>query len=401
MSVGRKLTSVLLKQSVNVQCQRWFSAAVRLDDDEVYKRSKTAKTFLYRDLQIIRAKPEQLQQKPKPSEPLKFGQIFSDYMAEVDWTASNGWSKPVICPIHDFKLHPAAKVLHYAVEAFEGMKAYRGVDGKVRLFRPDKNMERLKRSIARATLPTFSFTELLEIIKELVCLDKEWIPSGTGHALYIRPAVIGTDKQLGVSISHEAKLFVITGPTGPYFNSKVTLYADPSFARSNYGPSIMISTEAQTKGCQQVLWLYGPDELITEVGATNIFFMWKNNHGEDELVTPPLSEGLILPGVTRESILHLAREWKDDIKVTEKYVGMREFREAVKNKRVYEMFCSGTACVVTPVEKILYNNKQTGTIEELILPSNVKNSVMERLYKQITDIQHGKVDRPEWTQIVC
>uniref|UniRef100_A0A0N5AWF5 Branched-chain-amino-acid aminotransferase n=1 Tax=Syphacia muris TaxID=451379 RepID=A0A0N5AWF5_9BILA len=398
----QSLVYAVRRRSSNFAFLKHFSilSADNVEDVEVLKRCRSAKSFQFKDLVVTKAKPEQLLQKPKYGSHVRFGEVFSDYMAEVDWSAKSGWSKPIISPLHNLSMHPAAKVFHYAIEVFEGMKAYRGVDGKIRLFRPDRNMERLRSSAKRAALPDFSGTELLNIIIKLVCMQKDWVPHTLGYTLYIRPALIGTDGQLGVAISHSAKLFVITGPSGPYFDSKVTLYADPDFTRSfsggvgsykagcNYMPTIMISTEAQSKNCQQVLWLYGADEWITEVGATNIFFIWTNTEGEEELITPPLDDGLILPGITRDSVLELVKKWDTKIKVSERFVGMPEFRQAVKENRVHEAFCTGTACLISPVEKILYKNKRLNIIEELKMPKKSStNCFTERICKAITDIQ--------------
>ncbi|XP_061703008.1 branched-chain-amino-acid aminotransferase, mitochondrial isoform X2 [Syngnathoides biaculeatus] len=261
--------------------------------------------------------------KPDPST-LVFGKQFSDHMLTVCWSADAGWEAPCIKPFQNLSLHPASSALHYSIELFEGMKAFRGVDDRVRLFRPMLNMERMHRSAARSCLPTFDKGELLECIKKLVELDKEWVPYSQDASLYIRPTFIGTEPSLGVTRASQALLYVIVGPVGPYFATgsfnPVSLLADPSFVRAwkggvgaykmggNYGPTIAVQNEAVERGCQQVLWLYGDDEEITEVGTMNLFIYWTNQNGERELVTPPL-DGIILPGVTRHSLLDLARTW--------------------------------------------------------------------------------------------
>uniref|UniRef100_A0A8C6VQ64 Branched-chain-amino-acid aminotransferase n=1 Tax=Naja naja TaxID=35670 RepID=A0A8C6VQ64_NAJNA len=250
---------------------------------------------------------------------------------------------------------------------FEGMKAYRGVDGKIRLFRPRLNMDRMLRSAARATLPGFD-KELLQCIQKLVEVEKEWVPYSTSASLYIRPTLIGTEPSLGVKKPSRAILYVILSPVGPYFSSgafnPISLWADPKYVRAwkggtgdcklggNYGSSIYAQREAMELGCQQVLWLYGDDHQITEVGTMNLFLYWRNEDGEDELATPPL-DGIILPGVTRQSILDLARKW-GEFKVSERYITMSDLTTALKEKRVKEMFGAGTACVVCPVSTILY-----------------------------------------------
>jgi len=373
-------------------------------------------TFYHRDLEIIRATAAQMMKKPESLDGLKFGHSFSDHMMEADWDHEKGWSHPVVSPLHDFKMHPGAKVLHYAIELFEGMKAYRGVDNKIRIFRPDKNMERMRRTAARAALPDFDAEELIKIMCDLVKIDKEWVPYSSTGSLYVRPTLIGTDPTLGVADSHQAKLFVLTGPAGAYYPTgfkPVSLLADPEFVRAfpggvgafkmgcNYAPTILIGKMAAGMGCQQVLWLYDNDEKLTEVGTMNIFVLWKNEQGELELVTPPLSDGLILPGVTRDSLIDIAKSW-NEFKVTERYPTMEDIKRGIKEKRVLQIFGAGTACVVSPVGRILYKNKKTHEYEELLIPTmESQPNVMQRLYDTIIDIQYGRIDYPGWTRVVA
>lgn len=232
--------------------------------------------------------------KPDPNN-LVFGHNFADHMLEVDWSEKNGWSRPKILPLQNFSMHPASKVFHYATELFEGLKAYRGVDNIIRLFRPDKNMERMNATALRSNLPDFDGQELIECIKRLISVDKEWVPNSTSSTLYIRPTLMGTDNHLGVSPPTEAKLFVITGPVGPYYPTgfkPVSLLADPKYVRAwkggcgsfkmgcNYAPTILIQSKAAKEhNCQQILWLYGEEEQLTEVGTMNIFMMWENEKG--------------------------------------------------------------------------------------------------------------------------
>uniref|UniRef100_A0A672LC86 Branched-chain-amino-acid aminotransferase n=1 Tax=Sinocyclocheilus grahami TaxID=75366 RepID=A0A672LC86_SINGR len=264
-----------------------------------------------------------LKPKPDPST-LVFGKQFSDHMLTVSWSEAGGWQAPQIKPFQNLSLHPASSALHYSIELFEGMKAFRGVDNRIRLFRPMLNMERMYRSTERSCLPLFDKGELIKCINKLVEIDREWVPYSTDASLYIRPTFIGTEPSLGVSRAGHALLFVIIGPVGPYFAtggfSPVSLLADPRYVRAwrggvgeykmggNYGPTIAVQSEAAKQKCQQVLWLYGENEEITEVGTMNLFIYWTTEKGEKELVTPPL-DGIILPGVTRQSLLDLAREW--------------------------------------------------------------------------------------------
>lgn len=372
-------------------------------------------TFYHKDLAIQQATPAQMRPKPPPDAPLKFGHQYADHMAEIEWTIEGGWETPRINPMHNLSLHPGAKVLHYAIELFEGMKAYRGVDNKIRLFRPDLNMERMRRTAHRAGLPTFDAEELTKVIVDLVKLDQEWVPHSTTSSLYIRPTFIGTDPTLGVGFSRAGLLYVLTGPAGQYYATgfqPVSLLADSEFVRAfpggvggfkmgcNYAPTILISKMAGEMGCQQVLWLYDDDEKLTEVGTMNIFAYWINEQGERELVTPPLAEGLILPGVTRQSLLDLAREW-NEFKVSERFLTMGEVRKAIKEGRMMEMFGAGTACVVSPVGNIVYKNRAKGVYEDLQIPT-MENSpnLMQRFFETITDIQYGRISRPGWMRTV-
>ncbi|XP_062990870.1 branched-chain-amino-acid aminotransferase, cytosolic [Elgaria multicarinata webbii] len=365
-------------------------------------------------------------EKPDPNG-LVFGTVFTDNMLFIEWSLASGWESPLIKPLENLSLHPAISAFHYAVEPrglteakllqmlwlneytlFEGMKAYRGVDGKIRLFRPRLNMDRMLRSAVRATLPGFDKEELLECIRKLVDVEKEWVPYSTSASLYIRPTLIGTEPSLGVKKPSKALLYVILSPVGPYFSSgsfnPISLWADPKYVRAwkggtgdcklggNYGSSIYAQREALALGCQQVLWLYGDDHQITEVGTMNLFLYWRNEDGEEELATPPL-DGIILPGVTRQSILDLAYMW-GEFKVSERYITMSDLNAALKDNRVKEMFGAGTACVVCPVSTILYLSKN------LHIPTMENGpQIATRFLNQLSDIQYGREDS-EWTVVV-
>nr|CAG4640819.1 EOG090X051P [Eulimnadia texana] len=353
------------------------------------------------DLEVKLARPSELKQKPDVSS-LVFGKYFTDHMFEVSWSAEAGWTRPLISPLHDLKLHPGAKVLHYAIELFEGMKAYRGEDGKIRLFRPDCNLQRLLNTADRSALPQFDAKEFISCLKRLVSIEQEWVPHSLSSSLYIRPTFIGTDPSLGVATSQSALLYVILCPVGPYFPSgfkPVSLLADPQYVRawpggcgamkmgSNYAPTIQIQKKAESEGHQQVLWLYGEDHKLTEVGTMNIFVFKVNKKGERELITPPLN-GLILPGVTRRSLLELAREW-GEFKVVEREINMAEIVETLEDNRLLEVFGAGTACVVCPVSRISYMGK-TLDIPTMDHP----NPLNQRFYKAMSDIQYGRVKHP-------
>ncbi|KAG6832201.1 hypothetical protein H0H92_004166 [Tricholoma furcatifolium] len=295
-------------------------------------------------------------------------------------------------------------VLHYAQTIFEGMKAYRREDGKVTLFRPDMNMKRMNNSAERLALPTFDGDALLHLIKDLIRIDKHWIPKEPGHSLYIRPTLIGTQRAIGVSPPTEALLFVICSPVGPYYPKgfkPVALYGTTEYIRAapggtgayklgvNYAPGVMPQRDAATKGYVQNLWLHGPEHYLTEVGTMNMFVVFKKDNGAYELVTPPL-DGMILPGVTRDSVLTLARDHVSGkyelpnlpakLIVSERPVTMKEVKEASASGNLVELFGAGTAAVISPVDRIGYLG------EDVRIPTEADGM--------------GPISRPIWKELV-
>ncbi|KAL8305236.1 hypothetical protein RB597_003881 [Gaeumannomyces tritici] len=307
-------------------------------------------------------------------ETLVFGKKFTDHMIMVEWETAQGWAAPQIVPYQNLSLDPATCVFHYAFECFEGMKAYKDKAGKVRLFRPDKNMERFNKSAARIALPTFGAPALTELIARLAVLDSRFIPEQRGYSLYLRPTMIGTQKTLGVGPPGSALLFVIASPVGPYYPTgfkAVSLEATDYAVRAwpggvgdkklgaNYAPCIVPQREAMSRGFQQNLWLFGEEEYVTEVGTMNMFVALRDKvTGQPELVTAPL-DGTILEGVTRDSVLSLARErlvpqgWK----VSERKYTMRDLHEAATEGRLLEAFGSGTAAIVSPVRSVSWKGQ--------------------------------------------
>lgn len=367
--------------------------------------ARTFSDISYNDLEVHRTQAPR--QKPSETHQLVFGKQMADHMLIVEWTSKNGWQSPNIVPFGPIAIKPSASVLHYGIEVFEGMKAYRCDDGSVQMFRPEENMKRLYNSAHRLSLPTFDKEELLKCVTELVRLDQDWIPDADNCSLYIRPTVISTEPSLGVKPPDSAMLFVITGPVGPYFESgsfkPVSLLADPSFVRAwpggigdckaggNYGPTIFAQKLAQSKGCAQCLWLY--KDYVTEVGTMNFFMYWINEQGEEELITPPLN-GLILPGITRKSLLELAREW-DEFKVSEQEFTINEIAKAAQEGRIKEVFGAGTACVVSPVDKILYKDD----VITINAAATTGFPLAERFYNELLSIQYGRKPHP-WNYIV-
>ncbi|KAI5923390.1 branched-chain amino acid aminotransferase [Camillea tinctor] len=316
-------------------------------------------------------------EKPKtlvdPSK-LIFGREFTDHMLTIEWTSNDGWLAPSITPYQNLSLDPATCVFHYAFECFEGMKAYKDKNGDVRLFRPDKNMERFNKSAARIALPTFSPTALIELIARFAKLEERFIPNERGFSLYLRPTLIGTQKTLGVGAPHSALLYVIASPVGPYYPTgfkAVSLEATDYAVRAwpggvgdkklgaNYAPCVVPQLDAASRGFQQNLWLFGPEEYVTEVGTMNLFVALRDKEtGQKELLTAPL-DGTILEGVTRDSILGLAREKlaPEGWLVSERKITMPELHEASLDGRLIEVFGSGTAAIVSPVRKISWKGK--------------------------------------------
>jgi len=361
-----------------------------------------SKPFKHSDLTVELAKTRKAK---VPNSELVFGKYTGDHMLTVDWDIKTGWTKPHIHAHSPIVLDPTASVFHYALECFEGMKAYKDKSGKARLFRPMDNMARLNRSSARLVLPTFDESELLECIKDLVRVDAELIPPERGYSLYIRPTVISTSTSLGVHVPRSAKLFVITSPVGPYYKTgfkPVSLLADSDNVRawrggtgayklgSNYAGTIWPALQAEKRGFSQVLWLV--EDQISEVGTMNLFFFWVNEAGEKELITPPLTDGTILPGVTRATVLDLARQW-GDFKVTEANFTMSQVAKALREGRILEAFGAGTAAVISPIERINYHG------EDLRIPLGTQGSTQagelsQRLLDHILSIQYGEIESP-------
>ncbi|KAI1281989.1 Branched-chain-amino-acid aminotransferase, cytosolic [Halotydeus destructor] len=367
-------------------------------------------TFKFDQLQISTL--EESKRRPKPDfGSIAFGQQFTDHMLEVLWDEKTGWQEPHILPLHSFSLHPAAKVLHYAQELFEGMKAFRGYDDKIRLFRPELNMARMAESAARASFAPFDTSELMACIRKLIEIEQDWVPDPENYkSLYMRPTMIGIEPTLGVASSKQSLLYVILSPVAGYFAAgikPVNLIANPDNVRawpggcgdkklgSNYGPTVLMQKEAEKNGYQQVLWLYGKDHQVTEVGTMNIFVYLVNEDGQHELITPPLEDGLILPGVTRNSVLAVTREWNEFL-VTERRVTMGEILKANKDGRLLEMFGAGTACCVCPVGKISFQG------DEITVPTmDAKEPLNQRIMMHLSDIMYGKKTPHPWAPVIC
>ena len=331
-------------------------------------------------------------------------------MLSIEWTASQGWLAPRITPYQNLSLDPATCVFHYAFECFEGMKAYKCKDGSLRLFRPDKNMERINKSAARIALPTFDGKELISLIGTMCKLDQRFIPSEKGYSLYLRPTLIGTQRTLGVGPPGSALLYVIASPVGPYYPTgfkAISLEATDYAVRAwpggvgdkklgaNYAPCIVPQLKAAKKGLHQNLWLFGEEEYITEVGTMNLFVVIKNKQtGKKELLTAPL-DGTILEGVTRDSVLALGRERlvSEGYNVDERYVRMQEIADAEAEGRLLEVFGAGTAAIVAPVRKISWKGRM---LDCGLKEDEEAGEIAMRMKGWIEGIQYGDEEH-EWS----
>ncbi|MGE5396945.1 MAG: branched-chain amino acid aminotransferase [Chitinophagales bacterium] len=339
--------------------------------------------------------------KPKPDQNnLSFGKIFTDHMFIMDYSSDKGWYDPRIIPYGPLALDPSTAVLHYGQTVFEGLKAYHTKDGRVLLFRPKKNMERINSSNERLCIPALDEAFGVEAIKSLGEIVKEWIPTAEGTSLYIRPFIIATDPFLGVHPASTYMFIIILSPVGAYYPQgvdPVNIYVEGSYVRAvkggmgyaktagNYAASLRAQEIAEEKGYVQVLWLDGVEKkYIEEVGSMNVFFKING-----EVVTPAL-QGSILPGITRDSTINLLKDW--GIPVTERRLGIQEVYDASANGTLEEVFGTGTAAVISPVGELNWEgNKITvndGKIGEL----------SQRIYDTITGIQSGMIeDKFGWT----
>ena len=337
--------------------------------------------------------------KPKDSE-LTFGTVFTDHMFVADFQEEKGWYDPRVEPYGPFPLDPAAAVLHYAQAVFDGLKAFRGRDGKVRLFRPQKHVERLIQSSQRLCIPPLDPDLALKSLVTLVGIEKDWVPSTVGTSLYVRPTIIANEPFLGVRPAKSYIYYVILSPVGAYYPegiNPVKILVVDKYVRAveggvgsaktgvNYAASLYAAEEAKHAGFTQVLWLDGRErKYIDEVGTMNI--MLKIG---DEVVTPPLS-GTILAGVTRDSALTLMRDW--GLRVAERPVTIDEVAAAARKGTLEEVWGTGTAAVISPVGELAYKG------ERLVINGGRIGALTQKLYDAIVGIQYGTAPDPRgWT----
>jgi branched-chain amino acid aminotransferase len=336
--------------------------------------------------------------KPKPDETrLGFGTKFTDHMFNMDYGPDAGWHHPVIEPYAPIAMDPATMVLHYGQGVFEGLKAYRTASGRIQLFRPLDNFRRLNRSNDILCIPRIDETFALEALVELLKLEQDWVPREPETSLYIRPTIFASDPFLGVRASYTYRFFIILSPVGAYYPegfNPVKILVEKEHVRAvpggtgeaktlgNYAASLLAGQKAHDAGYTQVLWLDGVErKYIEEVGSMNIFFVI-----DGELVTPAL-QGSILPGITRDSVLQLARLW--NLRVSERRIGIDEVLKASEKATLQEVFGSGTAAVISPVGQIKYGERVITVGDGKVGP------LAKRFYGAITDIQYGRQADPK------
>lgn len=328
---------------------------------------------------------------------LDFGSVFSDHMFTQNYDAGRGWHDPKVGPFHDLTLHPAASVLHYGQEVFEGLKAYRRADGGINLFRPEQNARRFNRSAQRMVMPLVDESAHLEAIRALVQIDQAWVPTEPGSSFYLRPAMIAVTPRLGLGAAASYLHFIIAGPVGPYFKSgfdPVSVYVSDVCRRAvkggvgeaktggNYAASLYVGEEVASKGFSQVLWLDAIEgRYIEEVGAMNICFVYKDG----SIATPALS-GSILAGITRDSVVQLAPTLGHPVR--EERLDIQEVLAAIAAGDITEVFGCGTAAVISPVGRLAYRDT------DYVINDNVSGPVSQKLYRELTAIQYGTAEDP-------
>jgi len=354
-------------------------------------------------LDIKIKKSQNLKQKPNENEDIIFGSVFTDHMFIMDYEEGKGWINPRIQEFENLNISPAAMVFHYGQSMFEGMKAYKTEDGRTVLFRPQKNIERANKSSRRLCIPEIPEEDFLQAVKEVVKIDEEWIPRKKGSSLYIRPFIISTEASLNVTPSSSYKFIIILSPVGAYYKeglNPVKIWIEEEFVRAvrggigeaktggNYAASLYSQEKAHKAGYSQVLWLDGVErKYIEEVGAMNIFFKING-----KIITPMLN-GSILPGVTRDSVIQVCKNW--GYEVEERKISVYELHNSAKDGSLEEVFGSGTAAVISPVGTLKFG-------EEVFDINNGKiGKVSQELYDTITGIQTGKIeDKFSWIEKV-
>ena len=334
--------------------------------------------------------------KPTNESALSFGETFTDHMFLMNYDKGRGWHTPRVVPFSDLRLSPAAMGLHYGQEIFEGLKAYRGKNGDIYLFRPRDNFSRLNASAARLCMPEVDIDLVMEGLKNLLKLECDWIPSAPGTSLYIRPFMLATEPHIGVRAAESYLFCIIIGPVGAYYKEgldPIKIYVEDQYVRAaaggtgeakaaaNYAASLFATEKAKHNGYAQVLWLDAQHHrYIEEVGTMNMFFVI-----DDEVITAPLN-GTILPGITRDSVVSLLKA--NGRNVSQRLLSMEELTVAANGNSLQEAFGTGTAAVISPVGHIAYKGEQWKIADNRIGP------LSQWLYDEIIGIQYGTKEDP-------
>lgn len=344
--------------------------------------------------------------RPRPRPPegaLPFGLVFTDHIFKMEFDPQRGWHGERVEPYGPLVLDPAAAVLHYGQEAFDGLKAFRGADGRIRLFRPDAHAARLLKSCERLCIPAPAQDAVERSFRALLDVDRDWMPSLAGTSMYLRPTVIASEACLSVRPATQYLYYLIATPVGPYFPGgmqPLRIWVDDAHVRAvagglgaaktsaNYAASFHAAEAARARGFAQVLWLDGKEhKYIDEVGTMNIMVRIG-----DEVLTPPLG-GAILPGVTRDAVLTLLREW--GVVVRERAISFQEVLQAARDGDLREIWGTGTAAVVLPVGGLGWRGG------ELEVNDGGCGELTQRLYEAITGVQYGRLpDRHGWMRNV-
>jgi branched-chain amino acid aminotransferase len=330
---------------------------------------------------------------------LGFGNIFTDHIFEMNYTQDKGWHDPTIKSLEDIPMHPGTMFIHYGQIIFEGLKAYKTKDDEIVLFRPDEHFKRLNRSARRICIPEIDVDFMISALKELINIERDWVPTGEGESLYIRPFIYGSDPFLGVNPASSYKLIILLSPVGAYYPEgfkPIKILVQDEYVRAvrkglgecktpaNYAASLLAGEKAMEQGYTQVLWLDGVElKNIEEVGTMNIFINMK-----DEIVTPKLN-GSILPGVTRQTVIQLLKEW--DMNIVEREISVDEVIEKYDSEELLGVFGTGTAAVISSVGWLTFKNKK------MVINDGKAGKLALKLFKEITSIQYGiKEDSHGW-----
>lgn len=326
---------------------------------------------------------------------LGFGTLFSDHMVVIRWSADRGWYSPTVSARQPFQIDPASSVLHYAQEIFEGMKAYRAADGRIVLFRPEENAQRFNTSARRLAMPELPEADFIAAVEHLIAIDTKWVPDGDA-SLYLRPFMFATEAFLGVRPSKEYIFCVIASPVGPYFKGgakPVSIWASTTYTRAaiggtgaakcggNYAASLLAQVEASSHGCDQVVFLDAKERRwIEELGGMNIFFVFNDG----TVVTPPL--GTILPGITRKSLMQLAKD--KGIHIIEQAYAFDEWQADAASGKLTEAFACGTAAVVAGIGMVRYEGG------EFVIGTGQTGPVTAGLRETLVGLQRGQTADP-------